>query len=128
VDLDPVAIELDFMEPLVAGRRLGFSVASCGLMNPGISAEVAAATTLRARPVITLLKRPAYRVDLKESRGFVMTANSSKVDLIRQAREYGSSRWRRGRGLRRPRVGSAIFRQPITIRVRGVGTLKPFLR
>src|SRR5882757_1014583 len=37
-------------------------------MKPGISA-VAAATTLRVRFVITLLKTPAYRGDLTESRG-----------------------------------------------------------
>jgi hypothetical protein len=37
-------------------------------MNPGISAEADAATTLRARFVITLFKTPAYRGALKESR------------------------------------------------------------
>src|ERR1700730_16897005 len=41
-------------------------------MNPGISAEADASTTLRARFVITLLKTPAYRGILKGTRGFVI--------------------------------------------------------
>jgi hypothetical protein len=47
MDVDPVAVKLDFMTPPVALRRLGlqrgklglaldFNVASWGLMNPGI--------------------------------------------------------------------------------------------
>jgi hypothetical protein len=54
-------------------------------MNPGISAEVAAATTLRARFVITLLKTPAYRGTLKETRGFVKEA------VIRQLPRHPST-------------------------------------
>jgi hypothetical protein len=41
-------------------------------MNPGISAEADAATTVLARFVITLLKTPAYRGTLKETRGLVI--------------------------------------------------------
>src|SRR5271168_2839227 len=51
---------------------LAFSVANCGLMNPGIPAEADVATTLRARLIITLLKTPAYRGILKEARGLVI--------------------------------------------------------
>jgi hypothetical protein len=52
---------------------LALSVANCGLMNPGI--DRAAATTLRARLVITLLKTPAYRKTVKGTRGFVVIPN-----------------------------------------------------
>lgn len=37
VDLDTVAVEFDFVNPLVALGAFGFKVASWGLMNPGIS-------------------------------------------------------------------------------------------
>jgi hypothetical protein len=60
-----------------------FSVANCGLMKPGISAEADAATTVRARLVITLLKTPAYRKTLKETRGLVIDE-----DFRRPARNY----------------------------------------
>jgi hypothetical protein len=67
MNLDAVAVELDFMEPPVAGRAMAFSVASCSLMDPGIAAEANSATTFFARLATTLLK-----TSLKETRGFVM--------------------------------------------------------
>jgi hypothetical protein len=67
MNLDPVTVELDFMEPLVAGRRLGLQRGQLRLDEPGISAEADAATTVRARLVITLLKTPTYRGTLKDA-------------------------------------------------------------
>jgi hypothetical protein len=53
VDLDPVAVELDFMKPLIPFGTLARKVASWGLMNPGISAETDAAIRRRIGLAIT---------------------------------------------------------------------------
>jgi hypothetical protein len=56
VNLNPVAIEFDFMQPCGPLGAFDLSVASCGLMKPGIVAVVAPSiATVSVRLTITPL-------------------------------------------------------------------------
>jgi len=95
VDLDPVAVKLDFMEPPVAGGRPGFQRRELRL---NVGAEAESATRFFARLAITLLKTSAYRATLKETRDSSWNRSFGNGCDIRRQRRHIKQQKRDQRG------------------------------
>jgi hypothetical protein len=63
MNLEPIAVEFDFVNPLVSRRRLSLSVASWGGINPGISEGLAPS-------IIRAMKRALVRLTIKNSKKY----------------------------------------------------------
>ena len=69
MDLDAIAVVLDFVKPLVGLGRPGLNVASWGLMNPGISIRFGTQETHKSPPHLGGQWRAFYLLpeDLEQS-------------------------------------------------------------